>query len=458
MVVLGAGPAGLAAARHLTSRGLPPVILERAPVVGGISRTEYYKGYRFDLGGHRFFTRIPGIEQLWRDIMGDDFLKVSRQSRILYQCRFLDYPLHLPNVLAGLGARESLLCLFSYLHARFRSQKDLETLEGWISNRFGKRLFKKFFESYSEKVWGRSCREIRSHWSGQRIGSLSFLKALSDSLFQTGDSKSLVREFQYPVKGAGMMWERMKDALIAERAQLYLSARTVRVEQEGDRIRRLIFEYNGEICHISVDHLISSIPLADLIQIIDPPVPEAVRKAAESLFFRSFIMVLLILDREDLFRDQWIYVHDSSVRVGRIQNFKRWSPYMVPDLKKTSLGMEYFCSPEDDVFNMKDGELIALASEELVRLGFVAEQDVMDATVVRVTNAYPVYDMDYEKHLHVIRSFLQTIRNLQTIGRNGMHAYSNMDLAMHSGILAAKNVLGETHDLWGMMEKDKYLE
>ncbi len=458
VAVLGAGPAGLAAAHHLVVRGAPSMVLEQAPVVGGISRTLEYQGYRFDLGGHRFFTRIPEITRLWQELMGDDFLRVSRKSRILYEGRLLDYPLRLTNVLTGLGLGESFLCLLSYLHSRLLPHGDPETLEGWISNRFGKRLFQKFFESYSEKVWGRSCREIRSHWSAQRIRTLSFYKALFDALFQSGGSKSLVREFHYPVKGAGMMWERLKGLLIQKKGTLHLSSRVLRLERKGDRVSGLVFEQDREMHHAAPDHLISSLPLADLLRILDPPPPKTVLEAAEALSFRAFIMVLLILDKKDIFSDQWIYVHDPRVRVGRIQNFKQWSPHMVPHSDKTSVGMEFFCDPGDDFFNRTDGELKRLAMEELVQLGFVSKQNVLGGTVARVRKAYPVYDMDYDNHLQVIRSFLKTIYNLQTIGRNGMHAYNNMDLAMYSGILAAKNVLGETHDLWGMIEQDKYLE
>lgn len=458
VTILGAGPAGLSSAHHLISRGTLPMVLEQAPAVGGISRTLQYGGYRFDLGGHRFFTRLPEIAQLWQDLMGDDFLTVSRQSRILYQGRFMNYPLHLPNVVASLGPGESFLCLLSYLHSRVQPKGDPETLEGWISNRFGKRLFQKFFESYSEKVWGRSCREIRSHWSAQRIRTLSFHKALFDALFQTEGSKSLVREFHYPVKGAGMMWERLKDRVIEGKGHLHLSSKALRLEWTDNRVCGLVFERDGESFHVSPDHLISSIPLVDLLRILDPPAPKQVFEAVDALSFRAFIMVLLVLDKEDLFSDQWIYVHDPDVRVGRIQNFKQWSPFMVPDLNRTSVGMEYFCDPGDDFFNMEDQDLKILATRELVQLGFIAERDVLDGTVARVAKAYPIYDMDYDRHLGIIRSFLNTIDNLQTIGRNGMHAYNNMDLAMHSGILAAKNVLGESHDLWGLIEQEKYLE
>ena len=458
VVILGAGPAGLAAAHHLTSHEVAPMVLDQAPVVGGISRTEEYKGYRFDLGGHRFLTRIPGIATLWKEMMGDDFLKVTRKSRILYRDRLLDYPLYLPNVIAGLGPKESFSCLLSFIHSKLHPEGDTETLEGWVTNRFGQRLFQTFFESYSEKVWGKSCREIRSHWSAQRIRTLSFSKALSDALFQTEGTKSLVREFHYPIKGAGMMWERMKDAVVREKGRVHLSSRPIRLECADARVLSMVFDRHGETVQVPVDHLISSIPLVSLIRALDSEVSGAVLEAAEKLSFRAMVMVLLILDRKDVFPDQWIYVHNPEVRVGRIQNFKLWSPFLVPDQDTTSVGMEYFCDPGDEFFNMDDGDMKTLAAGELSRLGFASERDVLDGTVVRVAKAYPVYDMDYDKHLGVIRSFLKTIDNLQTIGRNGMHAYNNMDLAMHSGILAAKNVLGETNDLWRLIEKDKYLE
>ena len=459
VVIFGAGPAGLSAAWRLTSEKVPVTLLEKESVVGGISRTETHNGYRFDLGGHRFLTRIPEVKRLWFEAMGSDFIEVKRKSRILYNGRYLHYPLHLQNLLASLGLKEGLLCLGSYLKSHFLPQGDPDTLEGWVVNRFGERLFAHFFKSYSEKVWGRPCSGIRSHWSAQRIRTLSFSKALSDALVQSAGVKSLVRRFYYPVKGAGMMWDRLRYKVETGGGYLRIGSHLVRLACSRNRIDGVFFEQAGEKCDILADQFISTIPLTNLIGLFDPPAPERVLDACRSLAFRSMVLVLLIVNRETVFPDQWIYVQDDRFRVGRLQNFKQWSPQMVPDPGTTSVGMEYFCDPFDRFYSLDDAVLIHFASKEIEDLNLAKRSQILDAAVRRVPFAYPVYDMDYERHLRTVRTFLDRFENLHTIGRNGMHAYNNMDLAMQSGLLAADNIMGANHDLWQLVEDDKnYLE
>ncbi len=458
-VILGAGPAGLSAACHLTSNGMSPLVLEKESFVGGISRTETHNGYGFDLGGHRFLTHIPEVEKLWFNIMGPDFLKVTRKSRILHQGHYLEYPFQLLNLLSALGPTEGLFCLISYLKSMLRPDGNPDTLEGWVTNRFGQRLFQHFFKSYSEKVWGRPCHEIRSHWSAQRIHTLSVYKALTDAMFHTGGAKSLVRSFYYPARGAGMMWDRMHQRVKEGKGDVRLSSTITGLKYCEKRITSVVYNHGREQFTLPVDHLISTISLGDLVRLFRSGVSGEVLEAARALSFRSLVLVLLVINRKDIFPDQWIYVQDERFRVGRLQNFKQWSPHLVPDPQTTSVGMEYFCDPFDTFYRMSDQKLIEFALKEMVGLGFADRQDMLDATVRRVPMAYPVYDMVYDRHLRTIQNFLSRFENLQTIGRNGMHAYNNMDLAMHLGLLAAQNVLGGSHNLWQLIENDKkYLE
>lgn len=458
VVIIGAGPAGLSAAYEFIKEGIRPIVLEKADEVGGIARTETYKGYYFDIGGHRFFTKIRKIHQIWQEMLGEDFLKVPRMSRIYYQGRFFDYPLRFINALYNLGFAESFLILLSYLKARLWSHPEEKTFEQWVSNRFGRRLYQTFFQTYTEKVWGTSCSNIRADWAAQRIKGLSLVVAVSNALFRTQEAKTLIREFYYPLRGPGMMWQRFQEVIEARGGQVRLNSEVTGLKRENGRIASVTCTDGDKMMAVSVDHLISSMPVSRLVALLDPKAPAEVLDAAQGLTYRAFILVGLIVDREDLFPDQWIYVHSPDVRVGRIQNFKHWSAAMVPDLQKTSIGMEYFCNHGDETWNLSDEELADLATRELSKLGLAEMHHVTDVFVVRQPNAYPVYDHAYDKHLKLIQDYLGTIDNLQTIGRNGMHRYNNMDHSMHMGILAAQNVMGANHKLWDLGDEDEYLE
>lgn len=447
-VIIGAGPAGLTTAHELVRRGLRPLVLEKADKVGGVARTETYKGYRFDIGGHRFFTKVEEVQRLWQEMLGEDFLKVSRLSRIYYQDRFFNYPLDFFNTLSNLGIVESLLILLSYFKARLWPYPEEETFEQWMTNRFGQRLYKAFFQTYTEKVWGIPCHMIRADWASQRIMSLSLMSAVFNALFGTENAKTLINEFHYPVLGPGMMWQRFQEVVESQGGQVWLGAEVVRLEQDRQCITGSEVKHGGEVHRVSGDHFISSMPLTELIARLDPLPPADVVQAARQLTYRAFVLVELIVDRADLFPDNWIYVHSPKVKVGRIQNFKNWSVAMVPDSRETSLGMEYFCTEGDDVWSMSDAELLDLATRELISLGLADMADVEDGVVFRQPKAYPVYDRKYRQCLQVIQRFLATLDNLQTIGRNGMHRYNNQDHSMLTGMLAARNLLGEDHDLW----------
>jgi protoporphyrinogen oxidase len=458
VVVIGAGPAGLSAAHRLAERGLEPLVLERAERVGGIARTEGYQGYAFDIGGHRFFTKNEEIERLWKRMLGDDLIRVPRTSRIYYRGRFFDYPLKPLNAIANLGLAESLLIPLSYLKAQMRRRAQEDTFAQWVSNRFGDRLYRTFFKTYTEKVWGISCDEILASWAAQRIQGLSLTAAVANALFGIQKSKSLIEAFDYPVRGPGMMWEAFRKAIESAGGEIRLNCEATRLCLEKERVVQVGLRENGREQELPVREVISSMPVSTLVALLDPEAPGDVREAAGRLSYRAFLIVVLVVSKRTVFPDQWIYVHGSNVRVGRIQNFKNWSPAMVPDPETTSLGMEYFCDEGDEVWRMSDQDLCLLASSELAELGLADRDDVRDSYVVRQPKAYPVYNQGYEGHLATVRSHLGAIGNLQTIGRNGMHRYNNMDHSMITGILAAENALGSSHDLWSVNEDQEYLE
>ena len=459
VTLIGAGPAGLAAAHELIERGVRPLVLEAGAEVGGIARTVVYKGCRFDIGGHRFFTRLESINRLWHRMLGTDFTFVKRSSRIFYNDRFFDYPLRAGNTLKNIGAAESFKILISYLQAQLRRHPADDTFEQWMTSRFGQRLFRIFFKTYTEKIWGLPCSAIRADWAAQRIRGLSMLSLVANVLFGTRAAKTLIDGFYYPKKGPGMMWDRFERAIVHGGGEVRKGAQVTGLIHADHRIRFLQVQNNGgDLISIPVHQLISSMPIACLVGALDPPPPAEVQAAAAGLSYRALVMAGLILDREDLFPDQWIYIHDPGVAAGRIQNFKNWSPGMVSDGQCTNIGMEYFCNEGDATWNLSDAAIVEMASGELEKLGLARHRDVVDALVIRQPKAYPVYDREYRRDLAVIRRYLDGFANLQTIGRNGTHRYSNMDHAMQSGILAAQNALGARHDLWAVNDEGEYLE
>ncbi|MGQ9492716.1 MAG: NAD(P)/FAD-dependent oxidoreductase [Anaerolineae bacterium] len=458
VVIIGAGPAGLAAAYELAIRGIHPIVLEKTDRVGGIARTELYKGYRFDIGGHRFFTKIPQIQTLWEEMLGPDFHKVHRLSRIYYRRRFFNYPLNLWNTLSNLGLWESALILLSYLKAQLRPAKAEDNFEQWVSNRFGWRLYRTFFQTYTEKVWGIPCQQIQAEWAAQRIQGLSLTTAVLNALLGMESAKSLIQEFRYPTLGPGMMWQRFAEAIESKGGQVWLKSDVVALQQDKQHINTIIVNRDGRELRITPSHVISSMSLQELVTALVPSPPEVVVEAAQGLHYRAFILVGLVLNCPSPFPDNWIYIHSPEVRVGRIQNFGNWSAAMVPDAQKTSLGLEYFCNEGDALWRMPDSELIALATRELDSVGLAKAADVQDGVVFRQPKAYPVYDQDYRANLGVIRDFLATVNNLQTIGRNGMHRYNNMDHSMLTGMLAARNLLGEHYDVWSVNTEQAYQE
>jgi len=465
VLVVGGGPAGLTAAYTLLKgdRSTAPLVLEASDQVGGISRTAEYKGYRFDIGGHRFFTKVKEVEALWDEVIEDQFIDVPRQSRIFYRGKYYDYPLSPMNALRNLGPYETVRIMLSLAKWKLRPSKDEDNFEQWVCNRFGGRLYWHFFRTYTEKVWGIPCTEIRSDWAAQRIKDLSLTKAITDAV--TGGSKttSLIKTFKYPRKGPGQMWEMFR-ARIEDRGGLVrLNTRVEGFAREGTRITAATLrtrhpDGSSTTETVKADHYINSMPITTLVRSITPPPPPEVLEAAGNLRYRDFLIVTLILDHADPFPDNWIYIHSPDVQVGRIQNFRSWSQDMVPNAKHASIGMEYFCHKGDGLWTAKDHELIELATRELNDLGLAPPSSVVDGTVIRQPMAYPVYDADYKENLAVVRSWIEGLDNLQTVGRNGMHRYNNQDHSMLAALLAARNVLGEDHNIWDVNVERSYHE
>jgi protoporphyrinogen oxidase len=461
VVIVGAGPAGLTAAYTLSKHKVRATVLEADDTVGGLSRTVNYKGYLFDIGGHRFFSKWDEVNQIWREVLGNDFLERTRLSRILYRKKFFYYPLRATNALFGLGIRDSIRVLLSYLRSRIVYYENEQNLEQWVSNRFGRRLYEIFFKTYTEKVWGAPCSEIRAEWAAQRIRGLSLAAAIRDALSQSPNPKikSLINSFHYPRRGPGQMWEAMT-ALLRDQDYPILLERTVtRILHDETGVTAIeTTGRHGTETHRGTD-FISSMPIRNLVRALDPPAPPLVQEAAEKLRYRDFLIVSLIVNRQEVMPDNWIYVHDKDVRVGRIQNFKNWSPDMVPDPSKTCLGMEYFVFENDDLWASSDQNLVELAKREIAQLGLAQPKEIEDGTVVRMPKAYPMYDNGWAKQVATIREYLEECSpNLQLVGRNGMHKYNNQDHSMMTAQCAAENILGAKYDLWSINAEPDYHE
>jgi protoporphyrinogen oxidase len=471
VVIIGAGPAGLTAAYLLAKANVSVTVIEADPdYVGGIARTVTYNGYHFDIGGHRFFSKSTEVEAFWTEILPDDMLERPRSSRIFYNKKFFAYPLNFTEVLSKLGIIESGLCFLSYLKAKIFPIKKVVSFSDWVINHFGKRLFCMFFKTYTEKVWGMPCEQISADWAAQRIKGLSFFSAVINSLKPRKKSrknktiKTLIESFRYPRKGPGMLWEVCAEKIIAAGGQIIMGHQVIGCQLDKANQRWHVTYKNASNKSFVVEAIdvISSAPLRELVtEYLCPHVSAAALQAALSLKYRDFLIVALILKDKNSFSDNWIYIHDASVDVGRIQNFKSWSPEMLPNDNTVCYGMEYFCFDNEALWNSDDAVLLQKAKEDLAKIGLATVDEVMDGCVVRQSKAYPVYDDAYKEHVEIIKHELQNnFPGLHLIGRNGMHKYNNQDHAMMTAMLTVKNILaGEVlFDVWNVNQDAEYHE
>ncbi len=471
VTIIGAGPAGLTAAYLLAKNKINVIVLESDPhEVGGIAKTAKYKGYCFDIGGHRFFSKAEEVEALWSELLPHDMLERPRSSRIYYRQQFFSYPLKAFEALHKLGIIESARCIGSYLKARLFPIKKIVSFSDWVSAHFGERLFSIFFKTYTEKVWGMRCNDISADWAAQRIKGLSLLSAMMNALLpkkwlkrKNSDTiKTLIDTFRYPRKGPGMLWEACADKIRQQGGTILMGCPAFRCEYQQHQWMTFYRDPQGETGSIVSDHVISSAPLRDLIlHYVSPMLSSHVLRAAQALRYRDFLIVVLILKDKNPFKDNWIYVHDPKVDVARIQNFKSWSPDMVPDPDMCCYGMEYFCFDHDNLWMAPDEALIKKATHELTQLGLAHQEDVVDGCVLRQSKAYPVYDNQYQTHVDTIRKELDIqFPTLHVVGRNGMHKYNNQDHAMMTAMLTVKNILAgkRIYDIWEVNQDAEYHE
>jgi protoporphyrinogen oxidase len=471
VAIIGAGPAGLTAAYLLSKQQVDVTVLEADPTyVGGISRTARYKGFHFDIGGHRFFSKSKEVEDFWTEILPDGMLQRPRSSRIYYRGKFFSYPLKAGEALRKLGIVESVLCVLSYLKARLLPISEPRSFQDWVTNQFGSRLFNIFFKTYTEKVWGMSCKEISADWAAQRIKGLSLKTAILNAVFSNKKPKergevvkTLIDSFRYPRKGPGMMWEACAAKVQAMGGVVEMGQKVVGCSYDRDYELWTVTHENavGKRQVTTAHHIISSAPMRQLVQGLRPRLPQNALDAANSLKYRDFVTVMLILRDRQLFDDNWIYIHDPSVKVGRVQNFKSWSPEMVPDPSLCCYGLEYFCFEGDGLWTSSDEALIDQAKAELEKIGLATAADVLDGCVIRQPKAYPVYDDHYATHVATIREELEAnFPTLHLVGRNGMHKYNNQDHAMMTAMLCVENILAEKpiYDLWKVNQDAEYHE
>ena len=471
VAIIGAGPAGLTAAYLLTKKGYSVTVIEKDDrYVGGISRTVEVDGYRFDIGGHRFFSKSKEVVDLWNEILPNDFIQRPRMSRIYYEGKFYSYPLRAFEALFNLGIVRSTQCMISYAKAKLYPNTNVRSFQDWTINQFGEKLFSIFFKTYTEKVWGMPCNEMSADWAAQRIKGLSLGAAVVDGLKRSFglnrkpndgmETKTLLETFRYPRLGPGMMWDAARDFVVSKGNTVLMGHRFKQLAQDSNGEWRLsATRTDGTEALICAKHVISSAPMRELSARIHP-LPQC-SMPAMNLRYRDFLTVALMIKSDDLFPDNWIYIHDSKVQVGRVQNFRSWSPEMVPDPSIACVGLEYFCFENDGLWSSSDADLIELAKKEMAILGLCKAEDVVGGAVVRQEKAYPVYDDDYAANVEVMRAELETLYpTLHMVGRNGMHRYNNQDHAMMTAMLTVENIVAgsRVYNIWNVNEDAEYHE
>jgi len=453
IAVIGGGPAGMTAAYEISKElGNKVSVLdlyEKSDRVGGLAKSIDLWEQRIDLGPHRFFSHDRDINALWLEVVGQNYDIVDRQTRIYYKKRFFDYPMKAFNALRGLGILEAARCLLSYLFERIFPTRDTSTFEGWVTSRFGKRLYTIFFKTYSEKLWGIPCTELDSDFAAQRIKKLSLFEAIKNALFPRMGNKhaTLVDQFAYPTRGTGAVYEAMQAQIESREGKVHVNTGVKKVITSGGKARSIQLE-NGEI--IEYDHIISTMPISLLVERL-PEVPAEVLEFSKKLTFRNTILVYLRVDRTDLFTDQWLYVHDPSVEVGRVTNFRNWLPSIYGDSGSSILCLEYWCNFNDPIWEQEQEQLVLTASEEIMRTGLVNENDVREGHVVKLPRCYPVYFRAYSEVLKPVEEYLNSVEGLHVIGRYGAYKYNNQDHSILMGMRVSENILDQTnHDLWAI--------
>lgn len=459
-VVVGAGPAGLAAAWELTKHGVSPLVVDRNEQIGGLARTMWVDGYGFDLGPHRFFTKNQEVLDMWKHFLGEDLLHVPRLTRIFYRGKFFNYPLKPLDALTKLGLLTTTKAVASYgmQKARRENIDAADNFEDWITAQFGKTLYEIFFKSYTEKVWGIPCDQIGKEWAGQRIKGLNLSEAIR-SAFRRGKSdkvKSLIEEFYYPRLGAGQLYDRMAEEIVKAGGEIRMGTDVTRIETEGDKLTGFITQTGDRI---EVDHAFVSAPITAVATSIEPQPPSDVLEAADTLYYRSHITVNLTVNHASPFPDNWIYIHAPDLRMARVANYASFSEDMIARPGTCSLSVEYFCFESDDLWNMDDEGLVDLAVGEMVKAGLLERGDVMDGFVVREADSYPTYYLGHREHFETLFGYLSRFGNLSLIGRAGMYRYNNQDHASLTGLYSVRNHLGLSDvDLFSINPEDVYIE
>ncbi len=462
VIIMGAGPSGLAAGWELIKSDYAVEFFEAEEKIGGLCATHSCDGFKYDLGGHRFFTKVEEVNRIWNEIMGEDFLVRNRLSRIYYRKKFFHYPIKLLDVLRQLGVVEGLLIFLSLLRVRLIGlfyKKEEKSFEDWVIKRFGSRLFNHFFKSYTEKLWGVSVKELGADWAAQRMKGISLLNVLKSLAInkRSGQVKSWIDKFNYPKYGPGMLYEKMGRLIENQGGKINLNQKIKSIVHNNSSIDKVIVaNTSGKETEVSADYYISSIPLNKLLESLSPRPPEEVVKVAKNLRFRAFFDVCLIVNKKEVFPDNWIYVQDPGVKAIRVQNFTNWSPFMSPDEDKTNIGVEYACWEGDELWSQSDSELIDLAKEELSRIGLVDSRLIEGGLVIRNKYAYPVYHLDYKKDLEDIFLYLSQFKNFQLIGRSGLYRYNNMDHSILTGLYAARNIMGGDYNVLNVNADEEY--